>query len=43
MHVDFTDETANWRIRSEEAVFRVHAKVHTRNYYMLYFSSVKIV
>ena len=43
MHVGFTDQTANWRVRSEEAVFRVHTKVHKRKYYILYFPVVKIV
>jgi len=43
MHVGFKDQIANRRVRSEEAIFRVHAKVHKRKYYMLYFSSVKIV
>ena len=42
MHVGFTDQTANWRIRSEEAIFRMQAKVHKRKYNM-YFPSFKTV
>lgn len=43
MHVGFTDQTGNWRVRSEEAVFRVHIKVHKIKCYTLYFPNVKIV
>jgi hypothetical protein len=41
MYIGFTDQTANWRVRTKEAVFRMQAKVHKRKYHMLYFPSFK--